>query len=156
MLTRISWISFLYSPEDLFAKLNGGKFFSKIDLSDAYLQIPVEEESSKLLFMNTHQGLYKFEGLPFEVKVAPAIFQQVMDTMMSGLDFSVAYLDDILMNSKRVVEYKDHTHKVFAKIQDYGFKFRDQMWFFHGKNQIPRTHNWQGRQETRSWTSCHD
>ena len=35
-------------PEDILAKLNGGKFFSKIDLSDTYLQIPVEEVNSKL------------------------------------------------------------------------------------------------------------
>ena len=33
----------LPSPEEIFAKLNGGKFFSKVDLSDAYLQKPVEE-----------------------------------------------------------------------------------------------------------------
>ena len=104
----------LPSLEDIFTKLNGGKFFSKIDLSDAYLQIPVEEESSKLLCINTHRKLYKFERLPFGVKVAPVIFQQVTDTMLSGLDFSVAYLDDILMNSKHVVERKDHVHKVFC------------------------------------------
>ena len=54
--------------------------------------------------------------------MASAIFQQVMDIMQNGLDFSVAYLDDILMNSKSVVEHKDDVHKVFAKIQDYGFK----------------------------------
>ena len=30
-------------PEEVFNKLNGGKVFSKIDLSEAYLQIPVEE-----------------------------------------------------------------------------------------------------------------
>ena len=41
----------LPSPEDIFAKLNGGKFFSKIDLSDTYLQISVEEGSSKLLYV---------------------------------------------------------------------------------------------------------
>ena len=54
----------LPSPEDIFAKLNGGNFFSKTDFSDAYLQIPVEEESSKLLCINKHCGLYKFERLP--------------------------------------------------------------------------------------------
>ena len=59
------------SPE-VFKKLNGGKFFSKIDLSDAYLQISVEEESSKLLCINTYRGLYKFERLAFGVKVASA------------------------------------------------------------------------------------
>ena len=77
-------------PEDIFAKLNGGIFFSKIDLSDVYLQILAEEASSKLLCINTHRGLYKFERLPFGVKVVPVIFQQVIDTMLSGLDFAVA------------------------------------------------------------------
>ena len=80
----------------------------------AYLQIPVKEESSKLLCISTHRGLYKFERLPFGVKVTLAIFQQVMDTMLSSLDFSVAYLDDNLMNSKSVIGHKDHVHKVFA------------------------------------------
>ena len=32
----------LPSPEKVFNKLNGGKVFSKIDLSEAYFQIPVE------------------------------------------------------------------------------------------------------------------
>ena len=67
----------------------------------AYLQIPVEEIKYK--YLNTHCGLYKFERLPFRVKVAPAIFQKVMDTILSCLDFSVANLDDILMNSKGLV-----------------------------------------------------
>ena len=98
------------------------KFSRKIDLSDAYLQIPFEEVSSKLLCISTHRGLYKFEHLPFGVKVAPATFQQVMDTMLSGLYFAVAYLDDILMKSKSIIEHKEHVHKVFTKIQDYGFK----------------------------------
>ena len=120
----------LPSPEEIFAKLNGGKFFLKIDLSDAYLQIPVEEESSKLLCINTHRGLYRFECLPLWVKVMPAIFQQVIDTVLSSLDVSVSNLDDILMNSESVVEHMDHVHKVFAKVQDYGFKIRDQIRFF--------------------------
>ena len=74
--------------------------FSKVDLSDAYLQIPVEEECSKLLCINTDRGLYKFGRLPFGVKVTPAIFHQVMDTTLSDLDFNVAYLDDINEHSQ--------------------------------------------------------
>ena len=89
----------LPSPEEVFNKLNGGKVFSKIDLSEAYLQIPVEENSSKLLCINSHRGLYKFDRLVFGIKVAPAIFQQVMDTMLGGLDFTFAYLDDIVISS---------------------------------------------------------
>ena len=76
------------SAEEIFDKLNGGKIFWKIDLSDAYLQIEVKENSSKLLCINTHRGFYKFNRLAFEVKVALAIFQQVMDAMLGNLDFA--------------------------------------------------------------------
>ena len=84
-------------PENIFVNLNGGKFFLKIYLSDVYLQIKMDKNSKKLLSINTHKGLYKFDRLPFGVKVAPNIFQQIMDAMLTGLDFSVAYLDNILI-----------------------------------------------------------
>ena len=106
------------------------KIFSKIDFSNAYLQIPVEVVSSKLLCINTHRGLYKLERLPFGDKVAPAIFQQVMDTMLSSLDFALAYLDDILMKSKSKTEHKEHVHKVFTKIHDYGCKLKETKYDF--------------------------
>lgn len=115
----------LPSPEEVFTKLNGGKFFSKIDLSEAYLQVPVDEESSRLLCINTHKGLYKFQRLPFGIKVAPAIFQQIMDTMLGGLDFTIAYLDDILINSKNIEQHWEHVQEVFRQIQNYGFKVKE-------------------------------
>ena len=43
-----------------------------------------------------------------------------MDTMLSGFDFAVAYLDE-----KSMIEHKEHIHKVFTKIQDYGFKLSE-------------------------------
>ena len=119
----------LPSLEEIFAKLNGG-FFSKINLSDTYLQIPVGEEYSKLLCINTHRGLYKFGRLPFGVKIAPALFHLVMDTMLSDLDFAVAYLDDILMNNQNVEQHKEHVPKVFSRIQEYGFKLKESKYDF--------------------------
>ena len=115
----------LPNPEEVFAKLNGGKIFSKIDLSEAYLQIPMEEESSKLLCISTHKGLFKFNRLAFGVKTAPAIFQQIIDTMLAGLDFSIGYLDDILMRSQDTEEHRTHVFRVFSRIQDYGFTLKD-------------------------------
>ena len=77
-----------------------GKVFSKIDLNEASLQIPVEKNSSKLLCINTHRGLYTFDRLVFGIKVSPAISVQVRDTMLGGFDFTFAYLDDIVISSK--------------------------------------------------------
>ena len=39
---------------DLFASLAGGQTFSKLDLANAYLQIPLDEASQKLVTINTH------------------------------------------------------------------------------------------------------
>ena len=99
-------------------------FFSKINLSDAYLQTTLKEECSKLLCINS-SWIVQVQSLPFGVKVAPAIIQQVTDPMLSDLDFAIAYLDDILMNSQTVEQHKQHVHKVFSRIQEYGFKLKE-------------------------------
>ena len=94
----------LYYPlpcqEKIFENLNGRKFFLKIDFSDAYLQIEVNKSCKKLHTINTHKGLYKIDRITFGVIVTPIIFQQIIDAMLAGLDFSVAYFDDILIKSK--------------------------------------------------------
>ncbi|XP_014791352.1 uncharacterized protein K02A2.6-like [Octopus bimaculoides] len=63
----------LPNPEEIFSKLNGDKLFSKLDLSDAYLQTQMEDDCTKLLTINTHKSLYKFNRLPFGIKVVPAM-----------------------------------------------------------------------------------
>ena len=78
----------------------------------------MDDECSKLLFINIHRGLYKFERLPLGVKVAPAIFQQVIAIMLSGLEFALAYLNDILINSQSAEQHKVHMYEVFKRIQD--------------------------------------
>ena len=49
--------------EELFASLSGDQTF--LDLSHAYLQVPLAEESQKYLVINTHKGLYAYKRLPF-------------------------------------------------------------------------------------------
>ena len=61
-------------PEDIFASLHGSKVFSKIDLSNAFLQIPLEEESKKLTIITTPYCLFKYNFLPFGLSVSLGIF----------------------------------------------------------------------------------
>ena len=60
---------------DLLAKLAGRKSFSKLDMSRAYHQLVLKEGSRKYVVINTHQGLFQFNRLPFGVSSAPGIFQ---------------------------------------------------------------------------------
>ena len=63
--------------DDLFATLAGGKKFTKLDLTQAYLQLELHPESLKYCTVNTHRGLYRFTRLPFGIASAPAQFQKV-------------------------------------------------------------------------------
>ncbi|EPB74304.1 hypothetical protein ANCCEY_06606 [Ancylostoma ceylanicum] len=88
-------------PEDIFATLNGGAVFSQIDLSDAYLQIELSDESKKMVVINTHRGLFQYNRLPFGMKKALGIFQQIMNKMITGLRGVTTYLDDILVRIEK-------------------------------------------------------
>ena len=57
--------------EELFTSLAHGKAFTKLDLSHAYLQIPLDKESCQFVTINTHKGLFECKHLPFG---APSIF----------------------------------------------------------------------------------
>ena len=62
------------TPEELFTKLNGGELFTKLDLSNAYQQVVLDEKSQPYITINTQLGLYLYTRLPFGVAAAPGVF----------------------------------------------------------------------------------
>ena len=107
----------LPKPDDLFATLAGGKIFSKIDLTHAYQQMPLDEDSQKLVTINTHRGLYQYHRLPFGVASAPALFQKAMDTILQGIPHVICYIDDILVSGG---SYTQHLQEVFRRLANEG------------------------------------
>ena len=114
----------LPKPQDLFASLAGGQKFSKLDLNQAYLQIPLEEESQKYVTVNTHRGLYRYTRLPFGISTAPAVFQKAMDTMLQGLSGVVCYLDDILVTGEDDESHLRNLQRVLERIQSEGLRLK--------------------------------
>ena len=78
--------------EELFAKLFGGKYFSKLDMSQAYLQLQLDDDSKKLVTVNIHCGLLQYNRLPFGVSAAPAVFQRTMENLLRGYQGVCIYL----------------------------------------------------------------
>ena len=118
-------------PEDIFTILNGGTCFAKLDLTEAYLKVEVSAASRELLTINTHHGLFQYTRLPFGVKTAPTIFQQIMDTMLTGVEGAAAYLDDIIVVGQSKQDLTERTNKVLTHIQDYGFQLRPEKCHFY-------------------------
>ncbi|XP_055604855.1 uncharacterized protein K02A2.6-like [Uranotaenia lowii] len=121
----------LPTPDDILAKLSGNKFSSIIYLSDAYLQVEVDEESKKLLTINTHRGLFQFNRLAPGVKSAPGAFQQLMSKMIAGLEGVDNFLDDFIVYSKTLIDHIKRLDLLFSRIQEYGFRLRPEKCSFH-------------------------
>ena len=56
--------------EEIFSCLAGGKVFSKLDLSQAYQQVVVDEACRDVLTINTHLGLHRYRRLPYGMNSA--------------------------------------------------------------------------------------
>ena len=91
--------------EDLFATLARGKRFTKLDLSQAYLQMELHPDSQKYCAIKTYKGLYQFTRLPYWIASAPALFQKMMDTILQGIPGTICYLDDILVTGATEEEH---------------------------------------------------
>ena len=111
--------------EDLFSNLSEGKTFSKLDLSQAYQQLVLSEDSKQYMVINTHKGLYRYNRLPFGVSSAPAIFQRVMESLLKGIDGVVVYIDDILVTSK-TEEHLSALGEVLTRLESAGLHLKKE------------------------------
>eukprot|EP00731_Ephydatia_muelleri_P000773 Em0001g773a len=110
--------------DELYANLQGGERFTILDLSEAFLQMELDEGSRKYLVVNTHRGLFRYKRLPFGVSSAPALFQRAMDTILQGLPGVVCYQDDILVTGKEIDEHLKNLERVFGRLKEFGLRLR--------------------------------
>ena len=110
--------------EDLLSNLAGGDTFTKLDLSNAYQQVALDEESRKYVVINTRLGLFQYNRLPFGVASAPAIFQRIMDSLLQGIPNVVVYLDDILVTGKTLKEHRQNLETVLTRLSQAGLRLK--------------------------------
>ena len=119
----------LPKPEGLFSALAGGKVFSKIDLSQAYAQLCLDESSKKYTTINTQRGLFCYNCLPYGVSSAVGLFQRVMEELLKDIPGLKCFLDDILVSGRDEKEHKDRLELVFQRLQDAGFRLKKSKCF---------------------------
>ena len=94
--------------EDIFALLNGAKYFSTLDLRAGYHHIPLDESSIPKTAFTSPFGKCECIKLPFRLPQAPAYFQELMTGVLKDFPFTIAYLDDIIIFSRMAEEHLDH------------------------------------------------
>ena len=110
--------------EDLFTRLRKGKAFTKLDLSQAYQQQPLEESSKKYVVFNTHKGLFQYTRLPYGISSAPGIFQRVIENVLQDIPGVATYLDDILITGSSDETHLETLEEVLRRLDKAGLQVR--------------------------------
>lgn len=101
-----------------------------MDLSHAYQQVVVDEESQKYLTINNQRGLLTYQRLPFGVASAPAIFQRIMEGLVQGIPKVAIYLDDILITGMDTADHLKNLGAVLQKLEDAGLRLKREKCVF--------------------------
>nr|XP_047132680.1 uncharacterized protein K02A2.6-like [Hydra vulgaris] len=109
---------------DQLATIAGGERYTKLDLSQAYQQLELDETSREFLTINTHQGLYQPTRLQFGVHSATGIFQREMDRRLGRLSFVKVRVDDILISGKTDAEHLNNLESVLKILKESGLTLK--------------------------------
>ena len=113
--------------EELIKGIGVSKFITTLDLTKGYYQVPVAPEDKEKTAFITAYGKYQFTTMPFGLVSAPPTFQRLMDEVLHGLhEFSVAYLDDILIHSVTWAEHVHHLTQVFDRLRSAGLRVKER------------------------------
>ncbi|CAK1549412.1 unnamed protein product [Leptosia nina] len=113
--------------EDLMMRTRNCKFFSTLDINSAFWSIPLRIEDRKKTGFITQEGHYQWTCLPFGLKTSPAIFQRILSNILRKYkltDFTVNFIDDILIFSKSFEEHIIHLKKLLEAIKSEGFRLK--------------------------------
>lgn len=86
--------------DEMFSKLAGHKFFSKIDLSIGYWQVKLTDDSKPKIAFRTGKGLFQFRIITFGLVKAPATFSRLMRKVLHGMENVDNFIDDIWVYTK--------------------------------------------------------
>ena len=100
------------TTEEILSKMEGAKRWTKLDASNAYWQILIDESSSKLLTFNSPTGKYRFLRMPYRIRSASDVCQQQIAQIIENIEGAENSQDDIIWgeNSNELVQ---RTIKVF-------------------------------------------
>ena len=114
----------LPNPTEMFSCLGNSKVFSKLDLKHAFQQLLMDKKSQELCTLSTHLGLFRPQRLPYGVASSPALWQQTMDKIFTGMQGVFCFIDDILVAGKDAKEHESRLKAVLQRMQDNGLKVR--------------------------------
>ena len=111
---------------EILDRLEGAKYFSSIDLGNAYYQVELEESSKIKTAFSTKSGQYCFNRMPFGIAAAPGTFQELMGKVLNNTKGAVVYLDDILIFTESEQQHYKVLDEVLKKVEQAGLRINPE------------------------------
>ena len=116
--------------DEIFAKLAKDNYFSKLDLTKGYWQVPLTERAKPLTAFVTPNGLYQFKTMPFGLINAPASFSRVMRNLLRGMDCVHNFIDDILVHTTSWEKHLEILRELFKRLRNANLKVKPSKFLF--------------------------
>lgn len=121
--------------EMILAELDGARWFSTIDLSNAFYHIELDDESRHLTNFYTEFGVFRCVRLPFGLSNAPDIFQEMLENnILSGCKGVKNYLDDILVHGKSKEEHDANLAVVLTRLRNHNVQLNKSKCVFSSQS----------------------
>ena len=106
--------------DDIIYRLNGSKWFAKIDLRKAYLQLVLNKASRNLTTITTHIGLFRYTWLCFGICSAAEIFAEEIRLLIEDVEGALNIADDILLHAETREKLKEILLDVLMRLEHAG------------------------------------
>ena len=115
--------------EEILPKLTGATVFSIVDAKCGYWNVVLDKESSYLTTFNSPFGRYRFNRMPFGLKMSQDVFQTKIDQTFEGCEGVAGIADDIVVFGKTIEEHDRNMHGMLERCQGTGLKLNPEKCF---------------------------
>lgn len=97
---------------------HNAKYFSVIDLKDAFWQLQIFLKDREKTTFYTPQGLYQFKSMPFGLTDSSRLFSSWILHVCRDLPFVVPYIDDLVICSASKEEHIEHMRLILSRLKE--------------------------------------
>jgi hypothetical protein len=102
-------------------------YFTNLDMNNAFLQVPLAEESMKYTAFITPSGkFYEYKFVPYGTCISSAAFQRAIDLALSGMKYIdvASFIDDLIIPGETFEIHLIRLEKVLQRLDEFGFTIR--------------------------------
>jgi len=114
-------------------RLGGAKYFTKLDIKEAYHNIRIREGDEWKTTFSTKLGTYEYLVIPFGLCMAPAAFQRwINEVLMEHIDMCcIVDLDEVLIYSNALLQHQTDVSNILQAMRKSGIKVKASECVFH-------------------------